>query len=47
MNSDTLSMKAIINELDLLKKAVIQWKVWKKRFVIACNQINKKNSWLQ
>ena len=32
MNSETLSLKTIMNKLDLLKKKVnIQWNVWKKK----------------
>ena len=32
MNTETLSLKTIINELDLLKKAVIvQWNIWKRK----------------
>ena len=35
MKSETLSLKTIINELDLLKKGVIiQWNTWFKRFVV-------------
>ena len=31
MNSETLSLKAIVNKLDLLKKKnLIQWNNWKK-----------------
>ena len=38
-----LSLKTVINELDLLNKAVIiLWNIWKKRFVIAFKQINRK-----
>ena len=37
------SLKTVINELDLLNKAVIiLWNIWKKRFVIAFKQINRK-----
>ena len=36
-------MTGLINELDFLKKAIIiQWNVWKKRHVTACNQISRK-----
>ena len=43
MNSEILSLKTIMNELDLLKrKVIIQWKVWKKRLAVVCNQINRK-----
>ena len=38
-----LSLKTVINGLDLLNKAVIiLWNIWKKRFVIAFKQINRK-----
>ena len=40
MNSETLSLKTIINELDFLKKkAIIQWN---KRLTVTWSQINKK-----
>ena len=44
MKSETLSLKTVINELDFLKKTVviIQWNVWKKIFIAASKQINKK-----
>ena len=43
---DVLSLKIIIKELYLLKKEVIiQWNVWQKGFVVACNHINRKNAW--
>ena len=45
MNSETLSLRTIINELDLLKKEVIiQWNAWKgkERSIAACKQINRK-----
>ena len=46
MKSETLSLKTIINELDFLRKSVIiRWNTWKKkkkkRFVVACKQINR------
>ena len=48
MNSETLSLKTIINKFYLLKKkekVTIQWNVWKKkRFVVACNQANRKKA---
>lgn len=37
-------LKTLIGELDLIiKTIIIDWNVWKKkRFAIACNEINKK-----
>ena len=47
INLETLSLKTILNELDLLKKEVIiQWKVWNIDFaVVACKQVNRKITW--
>ena len=46
MKSDTLSLKTIINELDfLMETVIIQWNTWKKGFIVACKQINRKNTW--
>ena len=43
MNSETLSLKTIINELDLLKKKVIiQWNVWKKDLLLLANKLIEK-----
>ena len=44
MNSETLSLKTIMNKLDLLKKKVnIQWNVWKKKdlLLLATNLIKR------
>ena len=36
-------MKTILNGLDLLKnEVIIQWNVWKKKFVVACNHFNEE-----
>ena len=46
MKSEILSFEIIINELDFLSKTVIiQWNAWRKRFVVACKQINRKDTW--
>ena len=43
MNSETLSLRTIINELDLLKKKCYSMKSLKNKiFVVAFNLINKK-----
>ena len=43
MKSETLSLKTILNELDVASKTVIiQWNAWKKGFAIVREQINKK-----
>ena len=44
-NSETLSLEISINKLDLLKEKIIfQWKFWEKKFVVACNQTNRKKT---
>ena len=43
MNSDFLSMKTIINELNLLKKEdVIQWSAWKKDLLLLARELIEK-----
>ena len=43
MNSDTLSLKNITNELGLLKKDVIvQRNAWKKDLLLLANNLNEK-----
>ena len=46
MKSETLFLKIIINELNFLRKtAILKWNYWrkkKKRFAVACEQINRK-----
>ena len=43
MKSETLSLKTILNELDVASKTgIIQWNAWKKGFAIVREQINKK-----
>ena len=43
MKSETLSVKAIVKELDCLKKTVIiQWNSWWKGFMVAYKQSNGK-----
>ena len=42
MNSETLSLKTITNELDFLKKAVIiQWNAWKDLMLLAAKLIEQ------
>ena len=46
MKSKTLSLKTYIKELGFLKKRVIiQWNARKKRFIVACKQINTEDTW--
>ena len=44
MYSETLPLKTIINELDLLKKnVIIQWNVWKKKdFLLLATKLIEK-----
>ena len=43
MKSETLSMKTITNELDLLKKAVIiPWNIWKKDLLLLETKLIEK-----
>ena len=45
VKSETLSLKNIIKELDFLRKTVIiQSNDWKIKFIVACKQINRKNT---
>ena len=42
-NQSVLSLETIANELDFLRETIIiQWNVWKKYFVVASKQINRK-----
>ena len=43
MNSETLSLKAIVNKLDLLKKKnLIQWNNWKKDLFLFATKLIEK-----
>ena len=42
MKSETLSLKIIINELVVLRKTM---KRLNKVFIVACEKINRKNTW--
>ena len=48
MNSETLSLKTIINKFYMLKKKEKSYdsmkRLKKKRFVVACNQTNRKKA---
>ena len=47
MKSETLSLKAIITELDFLRKAVINYSMkllTKKRFIVTHKQTNRNNT---
>ena len=43
--SETLSFKTIISQLDfLIKKLLFNKTLEKKRFIVACKQINRRNT---
>ena len=47
MKSETLSLKAIITELDFLRKTVINYSMkllTKKRFIVTRKQTNRNNT---
>ena len=44
MKSETLSMKSIVSELDFLNKQLLFSETLEKRRVVACKQINRKNT---
>ena len=44
MKSETLSLNAIIKELDFLRKQLLFNKAFEIKVIVACKQIDRKNA---